>query len=132
MQRALRTAQLARFEDLQVTDLLEEFDYGMYEGLTTQQIHEKNSTWELFKDGCPGGESPDEVYTRARRFIDLAIQHKGTRALAFAHGHIIRAIAVAWINASITLATNLQLDVAALNIVRDGDHGRVIALWNET
>jgi probable phosphoglycerate mutase len=132
MQRALRTAQLAGFEDPHVTDLLKEFDYGTYEGLTTKQIQEANPTWELFKDGCPGGESPDDVYARAQRFIDLVTQHKGTRVLVFAHGHIIRAIAVAWIDASITVATNLQLDVATLNILRDADHGRVIALWNAT
>jgi probable phosphoglycerate mutase len=56
--------------------------------------------------------------------------HGEGRALAFAHGHILRAVAVAWISATITVATNLQLDVATLNILRDGDHGRVIALWN--
>jgi probable phosphoglycerate mutase len=132
MQRARRTAQLAGFVDPQVTDLLREFDYGTYEGLTTEQIHEANPSWELFDDGCPGGESPDEVYARALRFIDLVTHKQGTRALAFAHGHIIRAIAVAWIDASITVATKLQLDVATLNMLRDADRGRVIALWNAT
>lgn len=132
LQRAARTAQLAGFEHPRVTDLLKEFDYGEYEGLTTSQIRAANPSWELFEDGCPGGESPDEVYARAQRFIELLEREKRTRALAFAHGHIIRAVAVAWIDVSITVAASLQLDVAALNILRDADHGRVIALWNVT
>jgi broad specificity phosphatase PhoE len=132
MQRALRTAQLAGFEKPQVTDLLKEFDYGEYEGLTTEQIHAANPTWDLFNDGCPGGESPDEVYARAERFIDLVRRDNEERALAFAHGHILRVVAVAWIDVSITIATNLQLDVATLSILRDADRGRVIALWNES
>jgi broad specificity phosphatase PhoE len=132
MRRALRTAQLAGFDKPQVTDLLKEFDYGEYEGLTTQQIHAANPTWELYSDGCPDGESPEEVYARAERFIDLVRRDNQGRALAFAHGHILRAVAVAWIDASITVATNLQLDVATLSILRDADRGRVIALWNES
>ncbi|HKC18747.1 MAG TPA: histidine phosphatase family protein [Candidatus Dormibacteraeota bacterium] len=130
MQRALRTAQLAGFEHPEITDLLQEFDYGEYEGLTTEQIRAKDPGWDLYRDGCPGGESPTEVYARAERFIALVAKLGEERALAFAHGHILRAVAVAWISASITVATNLQLDVATLNILRDGDHGRVIVLWN--
>jgi broad specificity phosphatase PhoE len=132
MQRALQTAELAGFPNPQVTDLLKEFDYGTYEGLTTEQIHQANPTWDLYDDGCPGGESPDDVYTRAQRFIELVTRNHDSRALAFGHGHILRAIAVAWIDADIGVATNLQLDVATLNILRDADRGRVIALWNAT
>jgi broad specificity phosphatase PhoE len=130
MQRALRTAQLAGFDDPEVTPLLKEFDYGRYEGLTSKQIHETDPDWELYKDGCPGGETPKEVYARAEQFIELATRRPEGRAIAFAHGHILRAVAVAWIKAAITVATGLQLDVATVNIVRDGDRGRVIALWN--
>jgi probable phosphoglycerate mutase len=130
MQRALRTAELAGFNDPLVTPLLMEFDYGLYEGLTTAEIRRASPGWELYRDGCPGGESPGEVYARANRFIDEATSPGDGRVLAFAHGHILRAIAIAWIGAVITLATNLQLDVATLNILRDADHGRVIGLWN--
>jgi probable phosphoglycerate mutase len=131
MQRALRTAQLAGFPAPLVTPLLQEFDYGEYEGLTSEQIHRMDPKWEVFKDGCPGGETPAQVYARALRFIELAVREQG-RALAFSHGHMLRAIAVAWIGAAITVATNLQLDVATLSIVRVADRGRVIALWNAT
>jgi probable phosphoglycerate mutase len=107
-----------------------EFDYGIFEGLTTAEIRETSPGWDLYRDGCPGGESPAEVYARAGRFIAVATRQGEGRVLAFAHGHILRAVAVAWIDAVITVATNLQLDVATLNILRDADHGRVIALWN--
>lgn len=133
MQRALRTAELAGFEHPEVTPLLEEFHYGRYEGLTSAQIHETNPDWDVYRDGCPDGESPAQVYARAQRFIDLATDgRQDGRVIAFAHGHILRAIGVAWIAADIILAARLQLDVASLNILRDGDHGKVIALWNAT
>lgn len=130
LQRALRTAELAGFDDPEVTPLLREVDYGDYEGLTTEQIDEGNPGWDLYRDGSPGGETPAQMVTRAREFIELATGAPGERVIAFAHGHILRAIAVTWIDAPITVASGLQLDVATLNILRDGDHGRVIDLWN--
>ena len=130
MRRARRTAELAGFPAAEITPLLKEVDYGRYEGLTSTQIHESDPDWELYKDGSPGGESPAQIYSRARDFIDFANSGGGTRALAFAHGHILRAVAVAWIRSAITVAAGLQLDVATLNILRDGDRGPVIALWN--
>ena len=133
MRRALSTAQLAGFAHPQVTDLLKEVDYGTYEGLTSKQIHESHPAWELYTDGCPGGETPAEIYARARAFIELAANSSEGRVLAFAHGHILRAIGVAWIAADIVLAARLVLDVASINILReDADRGRVIALWNAT
>jgi len=130
MQRARRTAELAGFEHPEITDLLREADYGRYEGLTTRQIQETDPDWELYRDGCPGGESPAQLYARAQQFVNLVTAHQDGRVLAFTHGHILRAVAVAWIAANITVATGLQLDVATLNILRDADRGRVIALWN--
>ena len=131
MQRALRTAELAGFDQPTVTPLLREVDYGRYEGLTSKQIHQSDPDWEVYKDGSPGGDTPQQIYARASAFTDLVTQqHAEGKVLAFAHGHILRAIAVAWIRAVITVASGLQLDVATLSIMRDGDHGRVIALWN--
>ena len=133
MQRALRTAELAGFDHPVVTDLLKEVNYGAYEGLTSKQIHQSNGDWELYRDGCPGGETPAQIYARARAFLDLATQPAQGRVLAFGHGHILRAIAVAWIAADIGLAARLLLDVASINILREDDErGRVVALWNAT
>jgi len=130
MQRARHTAELAGFADPEVTPLLQEVDYGRYEGLTTGQIHEKDQHWEVYRDGCPGRETPAQIYARAQRFIDFALGLLEGRIIAFAHGHILRAVGVAWINADIRIASGLWLDVATLSILRDGERGRVIALWN--
>ena len=130
MRRARRTAELAGFEHPEITDLLKEADYGQYEGLTTEQIQRSDPDWELYKDGCPGGETPAQLYARAQAFVALATKRESGRVLAFAHGHILRAVAVAWIDAGIRVAKGLQLDVATLGILSDADRGRVIALWN--
>jgi broad specificity phosphatase PhoE len=130
MQRATRTAELAGFPHPEITDLLREVDYGRYEGLTTEQIHKERPDWELYAQGCPEGETPDQIYARAEQFIELATARQDGRVLAFAHGHILRAIAVAWIRTALTIAARMQLDVATVSIVRDAERGRVIALWN--
>ena len=130
LQRARRTAELAGFDRPQITALLKEVDYGTYEGLTSAAIHQANPEWELYKDGCPSGETPAQIYARAQEFIDMATEQHDGRILAFSHGHILRAIAVAWIKVDIAVAARLQLDVATISVLRDGDRGRVIALWN--
>jgi len=129
MTRALRTAEIAGFPSPTVTPLLCEFDYGDYEGLTTKQIHKERPGWELYIDGCPGGESPQQAYARANEFIDLAARTTGS-VLAFGHGHMLRAITVAWMDLGISAAARVMLDVATISILRDGDHGRVLQLWN--
>jgi broad specificity phosphatase PhoE len=129
MQRALRTAQLAGFPHPTVTELLGEFDYGEYEGLTTPEIQASRPGWELFQDGCPGGESPAQAYARAERFLELAAS-AGGNVLAFAHGHIIRTIAVAWLVVDVTVAARLRLDVASVSELAATDRGRELALWN--
>ena len=130
MQRARRTAALAGFDHPQVTPLLKEVDYGTYEGLTSAAIHQANPSWQLYADGCPGGETPAQIYARAQEFIAMASEPENARILAFSHGHILRAIAVAWIGVDITVAARLQLDVATISVLRDADHGRLIAFWN--
>jgi probable phosphoglycerate mutase len=143
MQRAQRTAALAGFPDYEVTPLLREYDYGDYEGMTTPDIRAKRPDWDLFRDGCPGGETPDQVYARARAFVDKCttdatsggaiVDKSGTyRAIAFAHGHILRTVAAAWLGEPVLLAARLSLDTAALCTLSDGDRGRVVQLWNST
>jgi broad specificity phosphatase PhoE len=129
MQRARRTAELAGFTDLVVTRLLREFDYGEYEGGTTAEIRRGRADWELFRDGCPGGETPDQVYARARDFIELLRGKEGAVA-AFSHGHFIRTLAVAWTELQVTAAARLGLDTAAVSILIDGGRGRMIQRWN--
>jgi broad specificity phosphatase PhoE len=113
-----------------VTALLQEVDYGRYEGLTSKQIHETDPGWELYRNGAPGGESPAQIYARAGRFADLVARLGAGRVIAFAHGHILRAVATAWIRVDVTVGDGLWLDVATLSILRDAERGRVIQLWN--
>ncbi len=129
MERALRTAAIAGFPGPFVTPLLREFDYGDYEGKTSAEIHEQHPEWQLYRDGCPGGETPTQVYRRACDFIDLAATSSG-KVLAFAHGHIIRAVAVAWMSLDIASAIRFQLDVATLSILAEDQHARGLKLWN--
>ena len=129
MQRARRTAEIAGFPNATITDLLREYDYGAYEGLTTAQIQASKPGWELYHDGCPGGESPADVYERAERFIELAAG-AGGNVLAFSHGHMLRTVAVAWMTLHVTAASRLKLDVATLSELVSSDRGRELALWN--
>jgi broad specificity phosphatase PhoE len=129
LQRAKRTAELAGFQDPQLTDLLREVDYGEYEGMTTKAIRESRPDWELYKDGSPGGETPAQIYARATAFISLATA-AGGRVLAFSHGHFLRAVAVAWMRLEVKAAAALDLDVATLSLLRDDEKGRLLAMWN--
>ena len=129
MQRARRTAEIAGFASPEVTPLLQEYDYGQYEGLTTAQIRASRPEWELFHDGCPGGETPAQVYARAGEFIALAAKSDGN-VLAFAHGHIIRTIAVAWMAVDVTFAARMLLDVATLSKLVEDGRGRELSMWN--
>ena len=128
LRRHTHTAELAGFTSPQVTDLLREVDYGDYEGLTSTQIHEANPSWEVYSDGSPGGETPVQIYARAQQFIALSGE-SGGRAIAFAHGHILRAVGAAWIRSDLRVAAGLTLDVATLCVLRDDGH-RLINLWN--
>jgi broad specificity phosphatase PhoE len=115
----------------EITPLLREVDYGSYEGLTTTEIRATRPGWELYRDGSPGGETPADIQERARAFITFVTAGRTEgRAIAFAHGHILRAVAVAWIAAGIELAVHLQLDVATLSVLAGSGQDRLVALWN--
>jgi broad specificity phosphatase PhoE len=130
MERARRTAELAGFPDAELTPLLLEYDYGDYEGLTTDEIHQQRPGWELFHDGCPNGETPADVYARARAFCDLASLTDGD-VLAFCHGHISRAVTAAFLAWPIELAADFRnLDVGRLGILTEGNRGRLLGYWN--
>jgi len=93
MQRARETCDLAGLGDTAVIESdLVEWNYGAYEGLTPRQIHETAPGWLIFRDGCPGGEMPEQVAERADRVIARARAADGDVAL-FAHGHVLRVLA---------------------------------------
>ena len=94
--RASKTCTLAGFGAGAVVDPdLLEWDYGKFEGRTTADVLKEWPGWEMFRDGCPGGESPDDVVARADRFI-AKVQKIDGNALAFSSGHMIRMIAGRW------------------------------------
>ncbi len=129
--RARRTAELLELPDLRVTPQLREFDYGEYEGLTSEEIWRLRPDWRIYRDGCPGGESPAQVYRRARSFLEALARVERPVAVV-SHGHFLRALAVAWVGLDIQAAADLELDTAAVCVLRDGDRGRVIQRWNWT
>jgi broad specificity phosphatase PhoE len=97
LQRASRTCELAGFGTVATVDPdLVEWDYGRYEGLVLRDIQKERPTWELFRDGCPEGESPEDVAARADRIIARVVTIEGD-VLAFSSGHIIRMIAARWL-----------------------------------
>jgi broad specificity phosphatase PhoE len=100
LRRALETCELAGFGDrVVVCDELHEWDYGEYEGLTTPQIREERPDWNLWRDGCPGGETPAQVAARADRLLESLRDIEG-EVMVFAHGHILRVLAARWIATS--------------------------------
>jgi broad specificity phosphatase PhoE len=97
MQRARETCELAGLGDKAVMDFdLVEWNYGEYEGLTPKQIQEMAPGWLLFRDGCPGGETPEHVGARVDRVIARSRPVEGDAAL-FAHGHVLRVLVARWI-----------------------------------
>ena len=97
MQRERRTCDLAGFGKGAINEPnLVEWNYGNYEGLTTDQIKEKQPNWKLFQDGCPGGESPAQVGARADRVIAM-LRALNADAIVFSSGHIMRVLAARWL-----------------------------------
>jgi probable phosphoglycerate mutase len=97
LQRAARTCELAGFGSRSEVDRdLVEWNYGEYEGLRTEEIHTKRPGWELFRDGCPGGDSLGEVEARADRVIGRVRMVKGD-ALIFSSGHFLRVLTARWL-----------------------------------
>ena len=135
LQRAVRTCELAGFGlAAEVDSDLVEWDYGEYEGLTTAEIRGKRPDWLLFRDGCPGGESPKQAAARADRVVRRVRAVQGD-VLLFSSGHFIRVLAARWIGIdSAANARSFMLSTASLSALGyEHDLSRpVIRLWNDT
>jgi probable phosphoglycerate mutase len=132
-QRAWRTCQLAGLGSVaEIEPDLAEWDYGDYESQRSAEISKARPDWNLFRDGCPNGESPGQISDRADRLIARLRALEGNVAL-FSHGHFGRVLAARWIGLPVGEAQYFLLDTASLNIL-GYEHGRVespvIALWN--
>lgn len=136
-QRARRTAELAGFGDrMEIDDDLAEFDYGGYEGLTSDQIHEQRPNWDLWRDGTPPGDTPGETPAEVRARVDRVVRRAepvlqaGRDVLAVVHGHVLRALGAAWIDLPPDGGARLVLGTAGLAALGHEHGHRVIDLWN--
>lgn len=133
LQRASRTCELAGFGGRAEVDAdLLEWDYGEFEGKLTRDIMQSRPGWELFRDGCPGGEMPDEVAVRADRFI-LRVRAIEGDVLAFSSGHIIRMITARWLGLPPAAGRFFYCRPASLGVLGFEHHNRdepVIGIWN--
>lgn len=134
LQRARRTCELAGFGAAAVVDPdLVEWNYGRYEGRTTPEIDAERPGWQLFRDGCPGGESAADVAARADRVIARLRTVPGD-ALVFSSGHFLRTLGARWLALAPSGGGLLLLSTASLSEL-GYDHGPaepVIRLWNDT
>ncbi|RFA22097.1 histidine phosphatase family protein [Subtercola boreus] len=135
--RARRTAELVGYADEAVVDPnLAEWDYGAYEGLTSVEIVAQRGAWNLWRDGVPAGATPGEnnaqvqlralsVLSRVRADVDA-----GDDVLLVAHGHILRALAAAWVELAPTGGQIFSLATSTLSALGYEHGAPVILLWN--
>jgi len=134
LRRAWRTCELAGFRaSAEIIHNLVEWDYGEYEGLKSMEILARRPDWQLFRDGCPGGESPEQVAARADRVVDLLRSVSGN-VLVFSSGHFLRMLAARWTGIDTLGARSLMLSTASLSVLGyEGSLERpAIRLWNDT
>src|SRR5215813_10479723 len=134
LQRAARTCELAGFgAQAEVDRDLLEWNYGEYEGRRTADIHKERPDWYLFRDGCPGGESPDEVSARADRAVKRVRAVTGD-VLLFSSGHFLRVFAARWLGLDAAMGRYFLLSTASLSAL-GYEHTLsqpVIRLWDDT
>jgi len=131
LQRAADTARLAGFGELEIDPDLTEWDYGRYEGRNDTEIRKEHPDWDLFRDGCPDGETPQQVARRAERVIQR-VRACGGDAIAFSHRNLCRVLAALWLGLPADHGRLLIMDTGAVCIL-GYDHGPespVVLHWN--
>ena len=132
LRRAVRTCELAGFGSaVQIDPDLVEWNYGAYEGRTSAEIHVERPDWELFRDGAPGGESPEQIGARADRVIRRVRAVDGN-TLLFSSGHFLRVFAARWLGLEPGAGRLFALDPATLSILGYEHECPVVRAWNET
>jgi len=131
LERARQTCEIAGFgARAQQCDDLREWDYGDYEGLTTDEIRSRRPGWSLWEDGVPGGESAHDVAARADRVIATVRSRTGD-VLAFAHAHVLRVLAVRWVGLEARAGALFTLAPATLSVLGCERDVAVVARWND-
>jgi probable phosphoglycerate mutase len=134
LRRAVETCELAGLGDAaELTDDLREWGYGEYEGRTTPEIRADDPDWDLWHQGCPGGESPADVRERADRVIARArsVYDDGGAVAAFAHGHILRVMAARWIALEVDGGARLRLSPGTISVLGHEHQYTTISGWNQ-
>jgi probable phosphoglycerate mutase len=134
LQRARKTCELAGLLGGAKVDAdLVEWNYGAYEGRRSAEIHVDRPQWNIFRDGCPGGESPDDVMARALRVVGRLRSASGN-VIIFSSGHFLRVLAASWLGLAVSAARFGILNTASLSALgyeHDASEP-VIRLWNDT
>lgn len=130
LRRARETCELAGFGEVAVIDdALVEWQYGEYEGLTTPEIREQNPGWNLWRDGCPGGEQPAQVGARADQVLERLRSVDGD-GLAFAHGHILRVTTARWLGMEVAAGARFALKAGGMGEFGHERETEVLTRWN--
>ncbi len=130
LRRARETCELAGLaERAEIDPDLMEWNYGDYEGLTSEQIHASRPAWTIFNDGGPGGETPEQVGVRVDRVI-ARVRARRSDAALFAHGHVLRVLAARWLGLAPSAGAHFLLDTATLNIMSYYRGIPAVRRWN--
>ena len=131
LSRARDTCVLAGLADRAVLrpDLME-WDYGAYEGRTRADILRERPDWNLWRDGCPQGETPDQIGARVDRVLSEVRGMDGDVAL-FAHGHVLRVLTARWLQQSASMGERYALSTASVSVLGREHAAEVIWLWND-
>ena len=130
LQRAWDTCQLAGYGEVAERDEdLREWNYGDYEGLTTPQIRERSPGWNMWQDGCPGGEGPADIGARVDRVLARVAGVPGD-VLAFAHGHLLRVLAARWLEMELAAGSRFKLDPAGVAVLGYERQTAAMDRWN--
>jgi len=130
LQRARDTCELAGVAARAIIEPdLVEWDYGKYEGLTPKEIDRQAPGWLIFRDGCPGGETPEQVGARADRVIARARAAEGDVAL-FAHGHVLRVLVARWLRLPPGAGQHFLLDTGTLSVLAHYHGIPALKTWN--
>jgi broad specificity phosphatase PhoE len=130
LSRALDTCRQAGLGDqAELTADLYEWDYGEYEGITTAEIRTRRPGWNLWRDGCPGGETADDVGRRVDRVLDSLAGLEGDVAV-FAHGHVLRVLTARWLGLGPEKGALFKLDTGTLSVLGYERETRAITRWN--
>jgi broad specificity phosphatase PhoE len=130
LSRALETCRLAGFGDrVEIRDELVEWDYGEYDGRRTAEIQEERPGWVLWRDGCPGGERPDDVGARADRLLGELEAVSGDVAV-FGHGHMLRVLTARWLDLPPSQGARFALSTGTVSVLGWEHDWHAIRSWN--